>query len=133
MFDFASAGRNEGDTNGQNDKGLATRDRITKDSFYFYKSVWNSEPMVHLTEKNFKRRNKNIPRVKAYSNAESMELFVNGISQGIIKRTDLAPAYSTVFVWENIKITEDTENEILVKAFLSDGKMLEDKTVWTGI
>lgn len=133
MFDFASDERNEGDTNGQNDKGLVTRKRIPKDSFYFYKSVWNSEPMLHLTEKGFSRRGSVVPQIKAYSNADSTELFINGISQGIIKRTDLDSKYSTVFTWKNIKIVKDMENEILVKAFLSDGTILEDSTVWTGI
>lgn len=58
MFDFASDGRQEGDTKGQNDKGLVTRKRIPKDSFYFYKSVWNKEPMLYLTEKGFAIRKK---------------------------------------------------------------------------
>ena len=42
MFDFASDGRNEGDTPGRNDKGLVTYDReITKDAFHWYKSNWS--------------------------------------------------------------------------------------------
>ncbi|MDE7303287.1 MAG: glycoside hydrolase family 2 protein [Oscillospiraceae bacterium] len=133
MFDFASDGRNEGDTNGQNDKGLVTRNRIPKDSFYFYKSVWNGEPMLHLTEKGFSRRGSVIPQIKAYSNADSAELFIDGVSQGTIKRTDLDSAFSTVFIWENVKIAEGRESEILVKGFFEDGTVLEDKAMWTGI
>lgn len=56
MFDFASDGRQEGDTKGQNDKGLVTRERVEKDAFYFYKSVWNDEPMLHISEKRFTNR-----------------------------------------------------------------------------
>jgi len=45
MFDFASDGRNEGDTPGRNDKGLVTYDRATrKDAFYWYKANWSSQP-----------------------------------------------------------------------------------------
>ncbi|MDE7293751.1 MAG: glycoside hydrolase family 2 protein [Oscillospiraceae bacterium] len=132
MFDFASDGRNEGDTNGQNDKGLVTRKRIPKDSFYFYKSVWNDEPMLHLTEKNFSLRGSIVPQIKAYSNADSAELFINGVSQGTINRTDLDSAFATVFIWKNTMIAENKENEILVKAHFSDGAILEDKAVWTG-
>ena len=128
MFDFASDGREEGDTKGQNDKGLATRNRIPKDSYYFYKSVWNSEPMVHLTEKRFAERPCTIPRVKAYSNAVSAELFVNGISMG----TAESQSGSTVFVWENIKINCGKENIISVQAKFSDGSVIEDNAVWTG-
>lgn len=109
MFDFASNGRQEGDTKGQNDKGHVTRERIPKDSFYFYKSVWNDNPMLHLTEKGFKRRGNVVPQVKAYSNAESVELFVNGVSCGNVKRSELDASFSTVFVWENIEIDIDKE------------------------
>ena len=132
MFDFASDGRMEGDTIGQNDKGLATRERIPKDSFYFYKSVWNSEPMLHLTEKGFKHRNHIVSEIKAYSNAESVELFVNGISKGVINRSELAREFSTVFLWKSIEINANKENEVLVKVILSDGTALDDKAVWIG-
>ena len=133
MFDFASNGQQEGDTKGQNDKGLVTRERIPKDSFYFYRSVWNDEPMLHLTEKSFKRRGNDVPQVKAYSNAESVEMFVNGTSCGTIKRSELDASFSTVFIWENIEINIDKENDIVVKVSLSDGTVLEDKAVWTGL
>ena len=36
MFDFASDGRNEGDTPGRNDKGLVTYDRRTKKDAFFW-------------------------------------------------------------------------------------------------
>lgn len=133
MFDFASDGRKEGDTKGQNDKGLATRERIPKDSFYFYKSVWNAEPMLHLTEKGFKSRISAIPQIKAYSNSDCAELFVNGVSQGMIKRSELDGAYSTVFIWKSVEIAKEKENKILVKAFFADGTILEDRAFWTGI
>ncbi|MDE5859200.1 MAG: glycoside hydrolase family 2 protein, partial [Oscillospiraceae bacterium] len=131
MFDFASDGRNEGDTNGQNDKGLVTRERVPKDSFYFYKSVWNDEHMLHLAEKGFSRRESVVPQIKAYSNADSAELFIDGVSQGTINRSDLDSASSTVFIWKNVKIAAERENEIFVKGFFKDGTVLEDKTVWT--
>ena len=132
MFDFASDGRNEGDTKGQNDKGLVTRERIPKDAFYFYKSVWNKEHMVHLTEKGFKIRDRLVPQIKAYSNADSAELLVNGVSHGTIKRSELDKKYPTVFIWKSVKINADIQNEILVKATFSDGTVLADKAFWIG-
>lgn len=132
MFDFASDGRQEGDTKGQNDKGLVTRERVPKDAFYFYKSVWNAEPMLHLTEKRFTERPSLVPQVKAYSNAESVELFVDGVSQGIIYRSNLKASFSTVFIWENVQIKEDSASEIKVVAMLPDGTILEDAATWTG-
>ncbi len=133
MFDFASNGRHEGDTVGQNDKGLATRERVPKDSYYFYKSVWNPSPMVYLTEKGFKRRACVVPEVKAYSNAEFAELYVNGIIKGKIYRSELDPNYSTVFVWKNVIINEYETNEIVVKGGFSDGTVIEDKAEWVGL
>ena len=132
MFDFASAGREEGDTKGQNDKGLVTRERVPKDSFYFYKSVWNDEPMLHITEKRFEKRPSEIPQIKVYSNAEKVELFVNGTSVGTVERSALDPFYSTVFVWENISINIDEENEIKATAYFADGKIIDDTAFWMG-
>lgn len=132
MFDFASDGRQEGDTKGQNDKGLVTRERVPKDAFYFYKSVWHDEPMLHLTEKRFTERPSLVPQVKAYSNAESVELFVDGKSMGVINRFDLDENHSTVFIWENVQIKEDSTSEIKVVATLADGSALEDTAKWEG-
>lgn len=127
MFDFASANREEGNTTGQNDKGMVTRDRRPKDVYYFYQSAWNPEPMVHLTQKKFFKRPAPVPQVKAYSNAERLELFVNGQSQGFGVHTQTLP---TVFVWENIDLRPG-ENQVAVKAYFADGKVLEDSTVWS--
>lgn len=132
MFDFASDGRQEGDTKGQNDKGLVTRKREPKDSFYFYKSVWNDEPMLHITEKRFLRRPSKVPQVKVYSNAEKVELFVNGESAGIVERKSLTPFYDTVFTWENIVINTGENNEIKAAAYFADGKKQEDTAFWIG-
>ena len=82
MFDFASDGRNEGDTPGRNDKGLNSYDRqFHKDTFYFYKANWTTNPMVYITGHTFTNRINSIT-AKIYANCDSVELFVNGISQG---------------------------------------------------
>jgi beta-galactosidase len=57
MFDFGVAGRNEGDHNGRNDKGMVTYDRSTrKDAFYMYKANWSQDPFVHITSRRFTLR-----------------------------------------------------------------------------
>lgn len=122
MFDFASCGREEGDTKGQNDKGLATRERIPKDAYYYYKSVWNKEKMLHITNKRFARRIESITEVKAYSNAQSAELFVNGISLGRAKQNEDNP---TIFVWENVTL-QTGENNFEVVAYFADGSTIKD-------
>ncbi len=124
MFDFTSDGRNEGDTNGQNDKGLVTRSRIKKDAYYFYQSVWSEKPMLYLTEKRFDPRPALVPQVKAYSNADNAELFVNGASIGKIYG-------GSVFIWDNVQL-KTGENELKVKSVFPDGTVLNDTVKWTG-
>jgi beta-galactosidase len=58
-----------------------------KDNFYLYQSQWTTQPMVHiLPHWNWEgREGEKIP-VMAYSNAEEVELFLNGKSLGRKKR-----------------------------------------------
>ena len=82
-FDLASAGRNEGDRRGINDKGLVTYDRkIRKDAWYWYQANWSDKPMLHITSKRFTVRHDAPAEVKAYTNAGPATLFVNGVEVG---------------------------------------------------
>jgi beta-galactosidase len=79
MFDFGSGIRHEGDVGGTNTKGLVTFDRQTrKDPFYFYQANWRSDPVTHLTGKRYTLRAYRVADVKVYSNADQVELLVNG-------------------------------------------------------
>lgn len=127
MFDFPAAGRREGDTAGINDKGLCTRERVPKDAYWFYRSVWNSEKTCRLTEKRFTERPANVPEVRAYSNAERTELLLNGNSLGFGKVPDTR--LPTVFVWKDVKLRPG-KNDLLLRAFYSDGTVLEDGASW---
>lgn len=83
LADFAVDERNEGDTPGRNDKGLVTYDRqVKKDAFYWYKANWNPEPMVYITGHTFTNRLADSITAKVYANCDSVELFLNGASQG---------------------------------------------------
>lgn len=54
-----------------------------KDRFYMYQSRWTTEPVVHvLPHWNWPNREGEIIPVVAYTNAEEVELFINGVSQG---------------------------------------------------
>ncbi|HTA30283.1 MAG TPA: glycoside hydrolase family 2 TIM barrel-domain containing protein, partial [Candidatus Cybelea sp.] len=89
MFDFASDGRNEGDAVGRNDKGLVTYDRqIRKDAFYWYKANWTTNPMVYITGHTFTHRLTNAITAKVYANCDSVELLLNGASQGVRTSTN---------------------------------------------
>jgi beta-galactosidase len=54
-----------------------------KDGYYFYQSQWTSEPMVHgFPHWNWKGHEGEVIPVIAYTNCDSVELFVNGKSFG---------------------------------------------------
>jgi beta-galactosidase len=100
MFDFPSAGRNEGDTPGRNDKGLVTIDgQIRKDAFYYYKSQWTTNPMVYITGHTFTNRLTNSITAKVYANCDSVELFLNGVSQGNRMSTN------RIFTWPVVLVS----------------------------
>lgn len=132
MFDFASAGREEGDTKGQNDKGLVTRQRVPKDVYFFYRSVWSKEKTVYITERRRAIRSSYVPFVKVYSNAQSVELILNDRSLGIISRSELPNNADTVFVWNNIHLDKGSNNTLVSKAFFEDGTIKYDKVIWNG-
>jgi beta-galactosidase len=124
MFDFASDGRAEGDHLGRNDKGLVTYDRKTrKDAFYWYKANWSDEPVVYITSRRFAVRTKPEAEVKVYSNAGSVELWVDGVSQGRV----VAPDH--IFRWAVVKL-EPGDNQIRAGARFGE-KDVSDECIWT--
>lgn len=130
MFDFASASRVEGDSRGQNDKGLVTRDRKTKkDAYYFYQSVWCEEPVVYITSSRYQNRPSSVPEVKVYSNGEQVELFLNGRSVGY-GNAEKKPGRETVFRWHGIKLLPGTGNQVKAVACFSDGSRKVHEIFW---
>ena len=108
MFDFGSARRMEFNGMAFNDFGLVTIDRSTpKDAYYLYKAVWNSEPMLHLTEKRWRNREGQKQSFKCYTNTGGVELFVNGESRG-----EATPAEG-IARWEGVMMRKG-ENTIEV-------------------
>lgn len=116
MFDF-SCYRNEGGLSGINTKGMVCFDHATKkDVYYFYKAVWNTEDkFVHLTSKRYTERTKALQQIKAYSNCEKVELFLNGESLGYGEKQQ-----DGVFVWSDVNIAKAEFNELKVVAYDAD-------------
>jgi len=78
-FDLPSAGRDEGDRRGVNDKGLATYDRsVRKDAWYWYQANWSRKPMVHLANRRAPPGAGIVFDVKAYTNVDEVTLAVDG-------------------------------------------------------
>ena len=94
LFEFASDGRNEGDTPGRNDKGIVTYDRaLRKDTFYWYKANWTTNPMVYITGHTFTNWLTNAVSAKVYANCDAVELRVNGKPLGEVRSTNC------IFTW----------------------------------
>ncbi|MCR4602119.1 MAG: DUF4982 domain-containing protein [Prevotella sp.] len=54
-----------------------------KDGYWFFKSIWSQEPVLHLLPHwNWEGHEGQIMQVACYSNCEEVELFVNGKSYG---------------------------------------------------
>jgi len=104
-FDFPSAGRNEGDHAGINDKGLVTYDRkVKKDAYFWYQANWTEKPMVYITSRRYAVRNIAGVDIKIYSNQPSVSLRLNGVDEGTHDvedhvatwHVDLAPGHNRI-------------------------------------
>jgi beta-galactosidase len=72
-----------------NQKGVVTRDLEKKESYYVFQSYWTDQPMAHIYGHTWPIRwgaPGEQKMVKVYSNCETAELFVNGVSAGIRRR-----------------------------------------------
>jgi beta-galactosidase len=127
MFDFGSGIRNEGDLRGVNTKGLVTFDRQTrKDPFYFYKANWNAEPTTHIVGRRYRDRAYATTDVKVYSNAESVQLVVNGAPVGT-KSAAQCPLRTCVF--ERVVLQQGTN--VVAARGTRAGAQSSDEVVWT--
>ncbi len=69
-----------------------------KDGYYFYKSQWTSEPMVHLFPHwNWEGHEGSVISVIAYTNCDTVELFLNGKSFG--KKSYVFPQQGHTKAW----------------------------------
>jgi len=72
-----------------NQKGVVERDLTKKESYYVFQSYWSTKPMIHIYGHSWPVRwgEKNeLKEIFVYSNCNKVELFVNGVSQGIRTR-----------------------------------------------
>ncbi len=124
MFDFASDGRSEGEQPGRNDKGLVTYDRkIRKDAFYFYKSFWNPQPMVHITSKRYDPRPSGKTLFKVYSNLPEVRLTIDGTPLKMVDND------GNIFIWRDVDVSPGTHT-VVARAGESD-TAIADSCTWT--
>jgi beta-galactosidase len=124
LFDFSSDARREGDLTDINEKGLVSYDRqIRKDTFYFYRADWSSQPTLHLVGRRYVDRPYAVLDVKAYSNATRANLSVNGIDQGAASCSD------AICLWHSVHL-QPGSNELRAAADIG-GTAVSDSLQWT--
>ncbi len=84
FIDFSSANRSESMPH-INNKGVVTAERKKKDVFYYFQAAWrNDKTVLHIATRDWPEREtvESRQQVKVYSNAEEVELLVNGQTLG---------------------------------------------------
>lgn len=95
---------------------------FAKDSFWYWKSLWTKEPLVHVLPHWNWTEGQEI-QVDAYSNCDEVELFLNGESQG---RQAHTPGMITSW-----KVTY-TPGELLIRAYRNGQEAANDRIETSG-
>jgi len=124
MFDFSSDTRREGDATDINDKGMVSYDRaVAKDTYYFYRANWSSQPTLHLVGRRYIDHAYAVVDVKAYSNAQQARLRLNGADQGV------ATCSEGICLWRGIHLSTG-ENNLQATATFGTAQVT-DSLHWT--
>jgi beta-galactosidase len=95
-----------------------------KDAFYMYQSEWTDKPMLHIFPHWNWKEGQKIDIWAYYNNADEVELFLNGKSLGIKKKTgeDLHISWPLVFKAGELKaISRKDGKEVLTKIINTAG------------
>lgn len=126
MFDFSWSIASRGDRDYINHKGLMTHDRkIKKDAFYFYKANWSNEPVLYILSRRNNQRTENEVPVSAYTNLDSVALYVNGI---LISKKRMESEIHKI-TWDSVKLTPGS-NHISVIGYKGN-KTFTDECKWS--
>jgi beta-galactosidase len=111
--------------------GICDLAGLPKDRYYLYRSRWNtSDETLHiLPHWNWEGREGETTPVFVYTNYNSAELFVNGISQGIQTKTkEKSLQHRYRLMWMDVKYQPGS---IKVVAFDEDGNAVAEREVHT--
>jgi beta-galactosidase len=125
--DFGTPLRPENAIPYMNQKGLVDRDGKPKDAFYVFKSYWSNDPFTYIESHTWTEREgpKDKSRdLSVYSNCKEVELFLNGKSLGVKKRS------TSEFPAAGLNWTvnfEEGENSLKSIGKTKDGKEVTDE------
>ena len=124
--DFSTPVRPENPVPYVNQKGVIERDFTPKESYYVFQSYWTTEPMVHIYGHSWPVRWGNQgdrKEILVYSNCDEVELFMNGVSQGVKKRN--SQDYPAAGLRWNC-VYEEGKNEIRAVAVKGKTKITDE-------
>jgi beta-galactosidase len=110
--------------------GICDLAGLPKDRYYLYRSKWNTkdETLHILPHWNWEGREGETTPVFVYTNYNSAELFVNGKSQGIQKKSRESLLSRNRLMWTDVKYEPGT---IKVVAFDDEGNPAAEKEIHT--
>ena len=103
---------------------------LPKDRYYLYRSRWNTtdETLHILPHWNWQGREGEETPVFVYTNYDSAELFVNGVSQGVQSKSNKSILHRYRLMWMDVKYEPGT---IKVVAFDESGNPVAEKEMVT--
>ena len=126
--DFPTPLRPEDPIPYMNQKGLVDRAGSPKDAYYVFKSYWTKKPAFCYIESHtwtVRSGPKNIDReVRVYSNCDVVELFLNGVSQGRLKK-DITKFPASGLTWK-VKFNEG-QNKLEATGFDDNKQVTKDE------
>ena len=124
-FDFATPMAYRGDVPARNMKGLVTFDRKTKkDSYFWYKANWSEDPVLYLTQRRNKERERKQTSITVYSNIGTPKVYLNGK-----ELTNLSKGYTDVHYIIKEVVLKEGKNIIKTVA-TKNGKTYTDEIEW---
>jgi len=110
--------------------GICDLAGLPKDRYYLYRSRWNTqdETLHILPHWTWPGREGEVTPVFVYTNYNSAELFINGKSQGIQRKSKNSKLERYRLMWMNAKYEPGT---IKVVAYDDNGKAVAEKSVST--
>ncbi|MEG1616015.1 MAG: glycoside hydrolase family 2 TIM barrel-domain containing protein [Bacteroidales bacterium] len=110
--------------------GIIDLATLPKDRFYYYRSIWNNaSPTLHvLPHWTWEGREGEVTPVFVYTSYPSAELFINGKSQGIRKKSNETLQHRYRLMWSE---TRYEPGEVKVVAYDEAGVPREEKRIRT--
>lgn len=110
--------------------GICDLAGLPKDRYYLYRSRWNTkdETLHILPHWNWEGREGEVTPVFVYTNYDSAELFVNGVSQGIQHKSRESNQHRYRLMWMDVRYEPGT---VKVVAFDKAGNPVAEKEIHT--